>query len=335
MISCNRHHILLVTQCLERFVQRRAVKLLLLSCIIVLLIWIYYTRSILTAADIRDMVTARLLLKEIARPAAFGNISITLKKCTDHDILCGIDMQRSDVSNFAKTLKGHDLRRKFFQLTTIKNYSSVCPKQKRFGRQRVGGYYVCLSPPFTPVPGNCLVYSFGISLDWSFDEAMAEYGCEVHAFDPSIGLKDHLHKHGVYFHNIGLWGSDIVNNKQWTLNKLSTIRSKLGHEKRIIDVLKVDVDIAEWPFLRNMVNEDVNQLDTVRQMAMEIHTPRVTPQRLSNEDSMEMVYYASALLARGLTVFRSSLVHTCCGYHVPMTPPGVRPRCCLETFYLH
>jgi len=103
----------------------------------------------------------------------------------------------------------------------------------------------------------------------------------------------------------------------------------------MIDVLKVDVDIAEWPFLRNVVNEDVHQLDTVRQMAMEIHSPRIAPQRLSKADVMEMVYYASALQARGLSVFRSVLDHTCCGVIQPMTPPGVKKRCCLETCFLH
>jgi len=52
-----------------------------------------------------------------------------------------------------------------------------------------------------------------------------------------LGLKDHRHANGVNFHNIGLWGSDIVNDRNWTLNKLSTIRSKLGHEQVTIILL--------------------------------------------------------------------------------------------------
>ena len=34
--------------------------------------------------------------------------------------------------------------------------------------------------------GRCLVYSFGVAKDWSFEDAMAMLGCRVRAFDPSI-----------------------------------------------------------------------------------------------------------------------------------------------------
>ena len=45
---------------------------------------------------------------------------------------------------------------------------------------------VCLDPGLAPPPGMCVVYSFGLSDDWSFDSAMASYGCDVYSFDPSI-----------------------------------------------------------------------------------------------------------------------------------------------------
>jgi len=51
-----------------------------------------------------------------------------------------------------------------------------------------------------------------------------------------------MHKQRVNFHNLGLWGSDIVNEMNWTLNKLSTIRSKLGHQK-VVFALHVDVEV--------------------------------------------------------------------------------------------
>jgi hypothetical protein len=48
-------------------------------------------------------------------------------------------------------------------------------------------------------------------------------------FQRSIGQKDHIHSPGVFFHNIGLWGSDILSPENWTLQSLSTIRQRLGH----------------------------------------------------------------------------------------------------------
>lgn len=38
---------------------------------------------------------------------------------------------------------------------------------------------VCMDPEVRPTSGHCLVYSFGISHEWSFDEAMEKLGCEV------------------------------------------------------------------------------------------------------------------------------------------------------------
>jgi hypothetical protein len=42
---------------------------------------------------------------------------------------------------------------------------------------------VCMDRGVRPIPGKCLVYSFGIVKDWSFDVLMEKYGCEVYAMD--------------------------------------------------------------------------------------------------------------------------------------------------------
>ena len=51
-----------------------------------------------------------------------------------------------------------------------------------------GAYYLCKDKKHWPYPSTssdkCLVYSFGIDWDFKFDDAIAEMGCEVHAFDP-------------------------------------------------------------------------------------------------------------------------------------------------------
>lgn len=71
---------------------------------------------------------------------------------------------------------------------------SVCTVGKFFGGVWLGGCgaidgnkYVCLDKLHKDVLNNqCLIYSFGIANDWSFEEAMAQLGCTVRAFDPTI-----------------------------------------------------------------------------------------------------------------------------------------------------
>uniref|UniRef100_H2Z5M5 Methyltransferase domain-containing protein n=1 Tax=Ciona savignyi TaxID=51511 RepID=H2Z5M5_CIOSA len=50
-----------------------------------------------------------------------------------------------------------------------------------------GGYPLCSDAKLwvAPTSRRCLVYSFGVGDDFSFDEGMAGRGCEVHSFDPS------------------------------------------------------------------------------------------------------------------------------------------------------
>ena len=53
-----------------------------------------------------------------------------------------------------------------------------------------GNKYVCLDKLFYDVQnGECLIYSFGIANDWTFETAMAQLGCTVRTFDPTIDGK--------------------------------------------------------------------------------------------------------------------------------------------------
>ena len=74
---------------------------------------------------------------------------------------------------------------------------SVCTVGKFFGGQwrsgcgaLDGNKYVCLDDFYNDVQnGKCLIYSFGISGDWSFEETMADLGCTIRTFDPTIDGK--------------------------------------------------------------------------------------------------------------------------------------------------
>ena len=54
--------------------------------------------------------------------------------------------------------------------------------------------------------GKCLVYSFGLADDVSWELAMAEMGCRVRGFDPTVNIpemNEQANNPNVTFHNIG------------------------------------------------------------------------------------------------------------------------------------
>ena len=137
---------------------------------------------------------------------------------------------------------------------------------------------ICLDPAARPpTNGKCLVYSFGISNDWTFDELMEQYGCQVHSFDPSINKPSHNHSKNIQFHDWGLDDRDYVDSHGWKMRSLSSIYQELQHTGRILDYLKMDVEFAEWRALPQIIQSGM--LSKVRQLHVEIH--------LKRDDSME------------------------------------------------
>ena len=116
----------------------------------------------------------------------------------------------------------------------------ACELMQRFGGSLWSGsfvdgqYAVCLDR-FRPATasGDCLMYSFGVATDWSLDEAMQEAGCEVHSFDPSIGMPEHRRpgpRH--WFHNWGFATGEGMADPEWNVYTYKEIRKRLGHESR-------------------------------------------------------------------------------------------------------
>jgi hypothetical protein len=71
-----------------------------------------------------------------------------------------------------------------------------------------GQKLVCLDQFIMPVFNNCLVYSIGINNQWTFDEDVAQFGCHVYSFDPSMGAKDHNRTAKIHFYHLGLAKED-------------------------------------------------------------------------------------------------------------------------------
>jgi hypothetical protein len=120
----------------------------------------------------------------------------------------------------------------------------------------------------------CLVYSFGVGdivAQTTFDRSASALGCEVHMFDPSIGLARHAVAPRLEFHAIGIWDQDTV-LRGWTLRTLDSIAAQLGHADRTIDILKIDVEEAEWRALPQIFASKAAWFarGRVRQLLMEV-----------------------------------------------------------------
>ncbi|XP_046450333.1 probable methyltransferase-like protein 24 [Daphnia pulex] len=135
---------------------------------------------------------------------------------------------------------------------------------------------VCLDQAVAPPPNKCLVYSFGINNDWSFDEAMELYGCQIFSFDPSMNVSNHNRTEAIHFYQMAL---DDVDKDEWNKSKsipsrtLASIYDMLnslhGGDSSVIDYLKIDVETTEWRVLPQIIESGM--MDKVRQLAVEIH----------------------------------------------------------------
>ena len=137
-----------------------------------------------------------------------------------------------------------------------------------------GQYPVCLDKAVKPVTQQCIVYSFGIHGDWSFDEALEKYGCEIFSFDPSINETDHDHSQHIHFYNIGLGDRDYITlADNWKLQTLDSIYRMLvpHHGEKVIDYLKIDIEWQEWEVLKQILKSGM--LEKVRQLSVEFHLP--------------------------------------------------------------
>ncbi|XP_041370649.1 methyltransferase-like protein 24 [Gigantopelta aegis] len=150
------------------------------------------------------------------------------------------------------------------------NIDIICERRLRMGKIGDGGWEVCDDPPYRPIK-PCIVYSFGINNDFSFDDDVVKsYECDVYSFDPSMSANTHRRNKNNMFYKIGIGGKDEKDNKKWQLMTLTSIRKMLNHSKSIIDVLKMDAEGAEWASVPSMI--EAGELKTVRQLLLEFHT---------------------------------------------------------------
>ena len=163
---------------------------------------------------------------------------------------------------------------------------TACPTSTRVGDRGDGGWWLCT--PKRP-KSWCVVYSFGIKDNFSFDQAMVKRGCEVHGFDPSpdgLASKRAYEGVGAVYHDFGVgdvdktYGPGTVpfhwpgigylrdsNTRPWTLRRIPTIQTTLGKDKDPT-ILKLDVEGTEWSVL-----EDIVASTSWEQFMVEFHFP--------------------------------------------------------------
>ncbi|KAJ8307707.1 hypothetical protein KUTeg_014738 [Tegillarca granosa] len=194
------------------------------------------------------------------------------------------------------------LYHRFVQYVT--SLQVLCRRVTRVGQLDDGGWEICDDHHYKPSV-NCLVYSFGIKDDFSFDDEMGkQYGCEVHSFDPSNGLKDHKRSEKVTFHSYGISNDnkDFVSGKgtRWKMKNLNSFKEFLGHSSKQLDVLKMDVETWEWRILPEMIS--TGSLQNVRQFLAEFHIA-ISPKEPSKEKYKMALYIFKDLYDLGFRIF--------------------------------
>ncbi|OWF53498.1 Methyltransferase-like protein 24 [Mizuhopecten yessoensis] len=150
------------------------------------------------------------------------------------------------------------------------NIQTICGHLKRFGKVNDGGWDVCLEKNLVQ-KNNCLVYSFGIDFDFSFDDQISEeWGCTVHSFDPSMNTPSYRRSSKVFFHNIGLSNfNGTTPDANWTMLTFQGLRQRLHHQKVLPDVIKMDIEDWEWHVIPEMLSS--KSLNGIKQFLVEFH----------------------------------------------------------------
>ena len=185
---------------------------------------------------------------------------------------------------------------------------SSCTNTIRLGNWlQDGGWNICgddfqPSTSIIPTPASsdiaypCVVYSFGINDDPSFDRDLVTRwpSCTVYAFDPSIGRKtgDTYLGPNIKFYSIGLGGgSSSINGEKgvnemnhtyynkngWKMMTLDSIMSMLNHNH--VNLIKMDIEGSEWETFQSWEKTHVHK--KIGQLVGEIH--------LSNNNVDEMI----------------------------------------------
>lgn len=147
---------------------------------------------------------------------------------------------------------------------------AACERVMRLGNPDDGGWWVCGDEKLLRGPADCVIFSVGSSNEFSFERAASRgLGCKIHVFDhTSISSKSVLEGYPlVQLYPLGLGPEGATTPPIVSLTEL--IRASGGV---VPDVLKVDIESSEWPFLESLIKAYPDGvLPGIRQVCFELH----------------------------------------------------------------
>ncbi|ELU02403.1 hypothetical protein CAPTEDRAFT_226304 [Capitella teleta] len=260
-------------------------------------------------------------------PIQFGawlnlNVHRRALRATEQKILL-CERKRDQLFDGLQKVEAQELIHRVMTKSTIR-----CREMQMFGIRGHGGYEACMDAPFGLEQDNCLVYSFGYSNGYSFEEAIIqEYGCEVHTFDPMVdfSVKEELGLQNWTLHDVGIWGDDFENTEGQKMRRLATIVRMLGHENRVIDLIKMDSQGAEWPFFRDLAIHHAS-LENVKQFVLKANAPRRKPknQVMRMSDYSQVFRSISLVTKLGFRRYHfhaADMSQSCCNWWADLVHP--------------
>ena len=160
-----------------------------------------------------------------------------------------------------------------YHAIVMDTFDTVCNVKVRLGGKYLSGChvmdgqkYVCLDELIRDISNQeCVVYSFGIKDDWSFEDSIAGFGCKVYAFDPTIDNPE-SRSTNIVFKKIGVVGKQGIDNDYHTLDQILEDNS---HTETNISYLKLDIEAHELSGIPLWLKSGA--LNNVQQIAAEIH----------------------------------------------------------------
>ena len=178
---------------------------------------------------------------------------------------------------------------------------TVCKEKHRFGGSYLsychyvdGGKYVCMDELIYDIENNeCVIFSFGIANDWTFEDMMDNLGCTVFAFDPSVNFPSKRGRN-ITFEKLGVAAKK---DQDKLMDTLGNILKKYHYENTKISYLKMDIESSELTGLPQWLSDGA--LKYVQQIAVEVHLSGTettieflkTMQRLYFEGDYRLISY--------------------------------------------